>query len=229
MDGVERRNDPRKLRHWIVGAVRIGDMALRAWHVDPHVDRAASSDLDRIAEAVDRRRLANQDHVGPDSTLIEPVDDPRRAEGGIALLVAGDEEREGALVLWNQGCRRGEGGDGALHVVGAAPVETAIFDHRRERVAGPSFAGRHNVEMACKAEVRRTDAADRDHVLRRSVRLFAEDEAMDIETERQQRFFQQIEHLATRRRDAWAGDERRSEIDRIDHALTFTKVAKVLG
>ena len=94
---VERGDDPRQLRHRIVGAVRIGDMALRARHVDPHVDRAAAADLDRVAEPVDRGRLADQDHVGADAALVQPVDDPRRAVGGIALLVAGDQQGERAL------------------------------------------------------------------------------------------------------------------------------------
>ena len=53
----------RELGDRIVGAVRVGDMALRARHVDPHVDRAAPADLDRVAEPLDRGRLADQDHV----------------------------------------------------------------------------------------------------------------------------------------------------------------------
>ena len=47
---VERGDHPRQLRDRIVGAVRVGDMALRARHVDPHVDRAAPADLDDVAE-----------------------------------------------------------------------------------------------------------------------------------------------------------------------------------
>ena len=61
--------------HRIVGAVRVGDMALHAGHVDPHVDRAAPADLDDVAEPRLRGRLADQDHVGADAALGHPVDD----------------------------------------------------------------------------------------------------------------------------------------------------------
>ena len=59
----------------IVGAVGVSDMALRAGNLDPHVDRSAPADLDRVAEPRFRGRLADQDHVGTDLALAQPVDD----------------------------------------------------------------------------------------------------------------------------------------------------------
>src|SRR6185295_7416976 len=46
VNGFERFDHPGQLRHRIVGAVRIGDVALQAGNRDPHVDRAAPADLD---------------------------------------------------------------------------------------------------------------------------------------------------------------------------------------
>ena len=47
-------------RHRIVGEVRVGDMALRAGHLDPGIDRSAPADLDRVAEPRVGGRLADQ-------------------------------------------------------------------------------------------------------------------------------------------------------------------------
>ena len=121
-----------------------------------------------------------------------------------------------------RGSRRDEGGDGALHVVGAATGENAVLDDRLERIAGPAFAGWHHVEMAGKAEMRRARAADRDHILGRAVRRLAHDPAVHLEAIGVQRRFEHVEHLAAGGRDAGAGDERLGELDGIDHALTFT-------
>ena len=116
----KRCDHPGERRDRIFGAVRISDVPLHARHLDPHVDRAAAADLDRVAEPVDRRRLADQDHVRPDLPLVEPVDDPRRALGRIAFLVAGDQQRQRAGGFAEARQRGDIGRDRAFHVVGAA-------------------------------------------------------------------------------------------------------------
>ena len=63
-----------------------------------------------------------------------------------------------------------EGGDGAFHVVGAAAGEQAVLDVRLERIAGPAFARRDDVEVAGEAEVRGARSADGDEVFDRRVR-----------------------------------------------------------
>ena len=72
---VELGDDPREGADRIGGAVGVGDVALRARDVDPHVDRSAPADLDGVAERGFAGRLADQDHVGADVALFEPVDD----------------------------------------------------------------------------------------------------------------------------------------------------------
>src|SRR5687768_12454650 len=65
----EGRQHFAKLGHWIVGPVRIGDVALYAGDGDPYIDRAATADLDDVSQPGFRGRLADQDHVGPDPAL----------------------------------------------------------------------------------------------------------------------------------------------------------------
>ncbi len=178
---VQRSHDPGQSWDRIVGAMRIGDMALGAGHVDPHVDRAAPADLDRVAQSFDRGRLANQDHVGPDPALVEPVDDARRAIGGIALFIAGDQQGDGSSLVFEIRDGRDKGGNGAFHVVGAASGQHAIGDHWFERVAVPAIAGRNDIEMPGKAEMRRAGSARCNHILGRTVGGLAHHPAVHIE------------------------------------------------
>ena len=99
VERLQRGDHLGRLGHRIVGAVRIGDMALHARHRDPHVDRAAPADLDDVAQPILGGRLADQDHVGPDAARRHPVHDRRRAVGGRAFLVAGDDQAERARMI----------------------------------------------------------------------------------------------------------------------------------
>jgi hypothetical protein len=80
--------------------------------------------------------------------------DPRRAVGGIAFFVAGDEEGQGAGLLLDLTDGSDEGGDGALHVIGAAADQDPILYRRLEWVDAPILARWDDVEMACEAEMR---------------------------------------------------------------------------
>ena len=79
------------------------------------------------------------------------------------------------------GAGRDEGGDRALHIDGAPAVEKPAAYLGRERIAAPAFAGRHNVEMAGKAEMRAAISPGGEQILDRSVGCLAGDEAMDFE------------------------------------------------
>ena len=92
VERIERRDQSGEGRDGVRSAVWVGDVALHARHLDPHVDRAAAADLHGVAEAIDRRWFADQDHVRADLPLVQPIDDSRRAKGGVAFLIAGDEE-----------------------------------------------------------------------------------------------------------------------------------------
>ena len=56
----------------------------------------------------------------------------------------------------------GEGGDGGLHVGGAAAIEDAALDLGAEGIGGPAgrIAHRHDIRMACETEIglRRSEA-----------------------------------------------------------------------
>src|SRR6185503_8303243 len=88
MNRIERGNDSGEGRYRILAALGISDMALNPRHLDPHIDRPAAPDLHGITKTGDRGRLADQDHVGPDLPLVEPVDDPGRPVDRIAFLIA---------------------------------------------------------------------------------------------------------------------------------------------
>ncbi len=196
--------------------MRISDVALNPWHIDPHVRGAPPPDLYRIAKTVDRSRLADQDHVRADLPLVQPVDDPGRAISRVAFFIAGDQERQGAVRLFDFANRGDEGGDGALHVVGAAADQDSVLDERFERVAAPVFAGRNHVEVPRESQVRRAFPANRDHVLGRPVRRLAHRPAMDGEAEALQLAREDIENLAARGCYARASDQLARELYRVD-------------
>ncbi len=124
--------------HRIVGAVRIGDVALLAGDDQHAVLRAAAADLDGVAELVDVARLAQHAMVELFAARGRPFQELGGAVDRDAFLVAGDQERDRALRL---AAVRGEmierrrdlAGDRALHVDGAAAVQHAVGDVARER------------------------------------------------------------------------------------------------
>ena len=91
--------------------------------------------------------------------LGQPVDDRRGAEGRRAFLVAGDQKRQSAAMVGNAGRGSGEGGDRALHVIGATTDQATVDDVRHERITAPAVAGRDHVEMAGEPEMRRPATA----------------------------------------------------------------------
>src|SRR5436305_1452030 len=64
--GIEGRDNARQRRNRVLGAMRVGNMTLDAGYLDPHVHGAATPDFNRVAEAFDAGRFANEDHVRPD-------------------------------------------------------------------------------------------------------------------------------------------------------------------
>src|SRR5206468_10926368 len=130
------------------------------------------------------RRLADQDHVGADPALVQPVDDARRAVYRIAFLIAGNQQRKraGGLSEARDGCDIS--GDRTLHVVGAAPDQYSVADLAAEGIAAPAFAGWDHVEMSRKTEMRTAGAADRDQILSGAVGRFTHHPAVHFEAER---------------------------------------------
>ncbi len=148
----------------VVGAVRVGDVALGAVHGDFGVQAAAAADLDHVAEAHRAGRLADDAEVGDVPVLLHPWQDTDCAIGCHAFLVAGDEQADGAAD-GNGGKVVGggsdEGGDAALHVAGAAAVEHPVMHLGGEGVVTPDGgADRDDVGVTGEAEMRAVAGVD---------------------------------------------------------------------
>ena len=163
---VERRRHQRAHQrhqpaHRIVGALRIGDVALLAGDDQRAVERAAPADLDGVAERRHIARLAQDAMVEGFAALGRPFEQLHRAVHGDAFLVAGDQEGDRPLGL---AAARGEvierggqrTGDRALHIDRAAAIERAVGDLARKRRVSPCrlLARRHHVGVAGEDEMR---------------------------------------------------------------------------
>ena len=95
--------------HRIVGAVRIGDVALLAGDDQHAVLRAAPAELDGVAELVDIARLAQHAMVELLAARRRPLQQLEGAVDRDAFFVAGDQERDRAL----RACRRSRRDDRA--------------------------------------------------------------------------------------------------------------------
>ena len=105
------------------------------------------------------------------ATLAEGFGDAAHAVDGIALLVRGQQQRDGARMPRMRGDesfqRDHERGDAAFHVGGATPVQHAVADLGHERIARPALARtrRHHVGMAEQHQHRRACAVRRPQVV----------------------------------------------------------------
>ena len=165
--GVERRRGQRsgdadQPVHRIVGALRIGDVALRAVHRDLRVQAAAAADLHHVAERHRAGRFADDAEVGDLTVGLHPLQHAHGAVDRHAFLVAGDQQADRAArravtkVLRRRGDERR---DAALHVTGAAAVQDAVAHLAGERTGLPvRGANRHDVGVTGKADVRRAGA-----------------------------------------------------------------------
>ena len=94
------------------------------------------------------------------AAFLQPVENARGAVDGGAFFVAGDEQADRAAIAVALGDARDggdEGGDGALHVGGAAAEQRSAVDRRCEGIEAPGrdVAGRHHVGVAGEAEIGR--------------------------------------------------------------------------
>jgi hypothetical protein len=107
-------------------------MALPAVHRDDTGKRAAPADLDCVSELSRIRRLADDSSVPVFALGRRPLKQFQGTVDRRALLVARDEERDGALeasMPLDMACRRRqETGDAAFHVDCAAAIHLAGGD-----------------------------------------------------------------------------------------------------
>src|SRR6516165_1911527 len=94
--GIERRRDQgldqfHQMRDRVIGALRIGDMALFALRDQRAIQRTAPADLDHIAQMVWVRRLADEAMVETLAALIGPAQKLVGAIDRRAFLIARNE------------------------------------------------------------------------------------------------------------------------------------------
>src|SRR5262249_5382938 len=117
-------------------------MTLYAGNHEAPIEAAAPADLDRLPKPHGVGRLADERMVRLLAVGGHPIEHLARAVDCRTFLIAGDEQadRSGnvvALCLGEGGRCGSEGGDGSLHVAGAASVEHAVLDHAAERGKAP--------------------------------------------------------------------------------------------
>ena len=143
--------------------LRIGDVALHAFHRERAGERAAAAVLDHVAELADRGRLADDAVIEFLAALRERLDHAHRAVDGGPLLVGSEQHRDRAGVIGMLADeirdRRDERRDRGFHVGSAAAVEHAVPDRRRERVALPQCRAGRSARRRCVP--RNTPAARR--------------------------------------------------------------------
>ncbi len=192
--------------------MRIGDVPLHPTHHEAGVQAAATACLDHFPQPSGVGRLAAQAEIRDVLVRRHPVQHAPCAVQLRAFLVPGDEQADrpgGKASPARQALRHRvhEGGDRALHVAGAAPVQRAV-DHRAlERRHPPALARRHHVGMAGEAQMRRTVAEAREQV-RRALRPVPERQGEHGEAEPAQRVGQHRLRPVIGRGDGRAADQR---------------------
>src|SRR6185437_12451832 len=105
---------------------------------EPACHAAAPADLDHVAQKLGAGRLADEARVEALAALREPVQHLAGAVDRRPLLIPGDQQAERAGEAWaalveERSCSGDKGGDGALHVDGAAAAQGAFPHTRGER------------------------------------------------------------------------------------------------
>ena len=109
--GIERIaqeavEQPHHAGNGILRQMRIGHVALLALHDDPAGQRSAAPDLDHVAKPVGIRRLAEDAVIEPLPAGPRPVEKLDGAVDRRPLLVAGDQEADGAFEIWRSAMNR---------------------------------------------------------------------------------------------------------------------------
>ena len=209
---LDLRKDGNQPRNWIVGQMRIGNMALRAFDGDPHIHRSAPTDLHHVAQPVDAGGFADKAQIGQGAACLHMLDQRACAVDGWAFLITGDDQayRSGFFGDFVQGSDKGP--DAAFHVDSAAPVKQVAADFGFEWCACPAVARRHDIKMPRKGEMPPAFSTDCKQVFHRAamrrVRIVSTcNETFDSEAQRHQQRLHRVKNAAARRRDALAGHQ----------------------
>ena len=176
-------------------------------------------------------RLADQDHVGRDAALLEPVDDRDRAVGGGAFLVAGDEQRQRAAVgrrrRWRR--RRRRRSRSSCHWRRGRSAGRPSMRGSNGSSSQPSPGGttsRWPAKPKCGAPDPRSATRFSTGPSGASPRV----KRWTSNPSGSERGLEHVEHRAGGGGDAGAGDEPAGEVDGVDHAaLTVLSSLKSPG
>src|SRR5262245_32598930 len=156
------------------------------------------------------------------AALGRPLQQLHGAVHGDAFLVAGDQERDGALrrpTVRSEVIERGSerAGDRALHIYRAAAVERAAYDLAGERRVAPFrlVARRNHVGVPGEDEVRARAADTGIEVFHRRRAGLGESDAMDLESRALQHALDQGERAAFGGCYRGAAQEIAGECDRV--------------
>ena len=145
--------------------LRIGHVALDAFHFQFRAQRAAAAVLHHVTHCGRAGRLA---HDAPGDFLVARFQMLHHFYGAVdggAFLVAGDQKSDGAAVIrmlcHKAFTRRDHRRQAALHVGGAASAQHAVFDFRFERGVLPALhrSGGYHVGVAGEGQYRAGVAA----------------------------------------------------------------------
>src|SRR5262249_34439789 len=157
---LQRRDQRDQPADRIVGALRIGDVALPAADNQRAVERTAAAGLDGVAEDFDIARLAENAMVESLAALGRPVKQLDGAVDRDALLGAGDQKRDRPVRLAALGRqmierRCDKTGNAAFHVDSAAAVEALASELATKWRMRPDglVAGRHDIGMTGEQQI----------------------------------------------------------------------------
>jgi hypothetical protein len=193
----------------IASALGIRDVMLHAANGQHAAERTAPAVLDRVAEALHRRWLADNTRVDGLAARAQRVDDGGGAVGRIAFLVARQQQRDGAAMGWRAGHDALDRGhhrrDGSLHVGRATSDEPAVALDGREWIVRPLLDSprRHDVHMTRKTHDRRARS-----VRRPQIRDTTAIDSLADESERRQSLRHDIQTAVVVRRDRATRDQR---------------------
>ena len=213
----ERAQRARRIVDRVAATLGIRDVALLSDDAELAIERATPAVLDRVAEALARRGLADDAGIDGLAASSERLDDERGAVHRVALLVGRQEDRDRPATARAVGlaCHTLGRGDHrrqrSFHVRGATAIETAVTLGRNERIARPLVyrARRHDIHVACQADDRPRRPMARPQVADRSAI-----DPLALEAGRRQSRRQQTQAAGIRRRDRPARDELPGQLQR---------------
>ena len=134
-------HQPHHRRQRIVGAMRIGGMALITRHGDMRVERSTTAYFNHLTHMIRAGRLAHQTHRHLLPLGVHPIEQSDSAIGRWPLFITSDRDDHCTIFRWghrdkvNRRCDKSS--HAGFHICRATAVQQTIFLHRAERINRP--------------------------------------------------------------------------------------------